>query len=318
MEHPSTRAHPLNVLSLLVAVAGLAFGVAAYARTVTTDAAARSATLPYQGFLEQNGIPVGGAQDLTFELFQEEAPGGSAVWSETHNGVVVTGGAFAVDLGSVVDLPGGVLAGSRWLQVSVGGVALTGRQLLGSVAFARRASPGQDFAVDGVLSAQSAELTGGISAQSAQLSGTVSAQAGFGYVPVGTILPWHRDVMGAANPQALPTGWVECAGGTVNDAASPINGATIPDLNHQVYAGGRGRYLRGGTVSGNLNGSTVYTGNANLYNGIGGGTYYGACYGQFNESENGTRLSYSTSDNSLGSPYVQVTAMTVIYIMRIK
>ncbi|MBI5493871.1 MAG: hypothetical protein HY904_02525 [Deltaproteobacteria bacterium] len=305
-------------LSLVTGLAGLGLGAAAFARTVTTDAAARSATLPYQGFLEQDGTPVSGTRDLVFELFAEEAPGGTPVWSEAHAGVAVLAGRFGVNLGDTTDLPRAALDGSRWLQVSVGGTPLSGRQVLGSVPFARRGAPGQDFAVDGTLSA--AALTGGdiTLTGSVTAGGNISAAPGFGYVPVGTILPWHRDVRGTGSPLPLPVGWVECSGGTVNDAASPLNGAAIPDLNNQVYSGGRGRYLRGGTVSGVTNPSTAYAGNGSRYTGNGGGVYYGACYGQFNDSENGTLISYSTGDNTLGNPYVQVTAMTVVYIMRVR
>jgi hypothetical protein len=58
-------------------------------------------------------------------------------------------GVFSVMLGDTVDMVNTALAGNRWLQVSVGGVPLNGRQLLGSAPFARRGAPGQDFHVDG-------------------------------------------------------------------------------------------------------------------------------------------------------------------------
>jgi hypothetical protein len=60
--------------------------------------------------------------------------------------------------------------------------------------------------------------------------------------PIGTILPWHKNIVSPA--LTLPDGFVECNGQTLSDANSPINGATIPNLN------GDGRFLRGASTSG--------------------------------------------------------------------
>ena len=66
--------------------------------------------------------------------------------------------------------------------------------------------------------------------------------------PIGSIIAWHKDLAGVP---ALPDGWVECDGGTVSDADSPLNGQAIPDLNTAVdYSAGR--FLRGGATSGEL------------------------------------------------------------------
>ncbi len=61
--------------------------------------------------------------------------------------------------------------------------------------------------------------------------------------PVGSVIAWHKDLSGAP---ALPEGWVECNGGTVNDSRSPLKGQAIPNLN------GERRFLRGGSTSGSL------------------------------------------------------------------
>src|SRR5262249_47048630 len=113
-------------------------------------------------------------------------------------------------------------------------------------------------------------------------------------IPVGGIIAWHRDLPGVP---ALPENYIECNGQEVTDSASPLYTQHVPDLNSQVYAGGRGRYLRGGTTSGTLNASSEFTGNANLYMGTGGGGYYGACYGSWINTEHGNLPSYSTTDN---------------------
>jgi len=62
-------------------------------------------------------------------------------------------------------------------------------------------------------------------------------------VPIGTILAWHKNLTGCP---ALPAGWVECNGGTLDNPDSPFNGQAIPNLN-----GGK-RFLRGGSISGDL------------------------------------------------------------------
>ena len=65
--------------------------------------------------------------------------------------------------------------------------------------------------------------------------------SGFGIVPVGTILPWHKSLTGTPD---LPDGWVEVNGQTISDSDSVYDGVTLPDLN------GEGRFLRGGGTSG--------------------------------------------------------------------
>ncbi len=138
-------------------------------------------------------------------------------------------------------------------------------------------------------------------------------------VPIGGIIAWHKSL--DAGVGSLPDGYLECNGQTVSDAASPLDGVVLPDLNGQAYAGGRGRYLRGGNTSGLFNNSSRYSGNGSTYAGS-TGPYFGACYGMWYDTENGTLSSYTDANagqpNNLGNPYVQVTAMTVVFIMRVR
>ncbi len=69
------------------------------------------------------------------------------------------------------------------------------------------------------------------------------AISGFGIVPIGSIIAWHKSLTGGPS---LPDGWVECAGQTLSDVDSPYNGQVIPDLNSG------GRFLRGSATSGTL------------------------------------------------------------------
>ncbi len=75
-------------------------------------------------------------------------------------------------------------------------------------------------------------------------------------MPVGVILAWHRDMpTDPGQPPftpAIPAGWVECNGQTLDDPESPFHGQTIPNLNAQAYYDWNegGAFLRGGTTSG--------------------------------------------------------------------
>jgi hypothetical protein len=63
-------------------------------------------------------------------------------------------------------------------------------------------------------------------------------------MPVGSILAWHRDLLGAGLPLELPPGWASCDGQVLNDPESILHGQQLPNLN------GEKRFLRGGNVSG--------------------------------------------------------------------
>lgn len=79
----------------------------------------------------------------------------------------------------------------------------------------------------------------------------LSPNSQIGVVPIGSIIAWHGNLVGVGS---LPDGWVLCRGGTVYDVDSPINGRTIPNLNGNTTSSSgdtsRGRFLRGGTISG--------------------------------------------------------------------
>jgi hypothetical protein len=72
--------------------------------------------------------------------------------------------------------------------------------------------------------------------------------------PIGTILPWAKSITGVP---ALPANWIECTGATISDAASPMNGQTVPNLN------GGNNFLRGNSTSGGT-GTLAATGSADI------------------------------------------------------
>ena len=86
------------------------------------------------------GTPASGTFTITLRLYPT-ATAASATWTETHTGVVVTGGLLDVALGSVVALPPAILEGTSeaWLGVTVNAEPELSRARLRSVAYAHHA-----------------------------------------------------------------------------------------------------------------------------------------------------------------------------------
>lgn len=67
-------------------------------------------------------------------------------------------------------------------------------------------------------------------------------------VPIGTILAWHPNLTNP--PLPIPEGFAACNGTTIAVSGGPLRGTLyIPDLNG---AGSKGRFLRGGDHSGDM------------------------------------------------------------------
>jgi len=64
-------------------------------------------------------------------------------------------------------------------------------------------------------------------------------------VPIGSVVAWLKSMPGTP---ALPDGWVECNGQTVELSGSPYQGRTVPNLNGANEE--PQRFLRGSTASG--------------------------------------------------------------------
>lgn len=94
--------------------------------------------MPYQGLLlDDAGQPLTDTVDLAFAIYDGLA-GGAALWTETHAGVLVVDGVYAVKLGSTTPIPTGILSGgARFLEISVEGEILAPRQQLLAVPYAR-------------------------------------------------------------------------------------------------------------------------------------------------------------------------------------
>jgi hypothetical protein len=93
--------------------------------------------IDFQGRLTSNdNVPRTGVANLTFEIYAAQT-GGSALWSEVQNPVIVTNGIFNVFLGSNTPLGSSLFenADNRWLQITVDGELLTPRVRLVTSAF---------------------------------------------------------------------------------------------------------------------------------------------------------------------------------------
>lgn len=108
--------------------------------------------IDYQGFLKNNlGAPVTASLSMGFTIYTAST-GGSSKWSETQNSVSVSGGLFNVTLGSVAPLHDSVFnQGDRWLEISIGGSALSPRSRIVSAAYSERVQT-VDGAGGGIIS----------------------------------------------------------------------------------------------------------------------------------------------------------------------
>lgn len=182
-------------------------------------------------------------------------------------------------------------------------------------------APTRVLDVNGTVRIRGGGATAGDFLMSQDANGNATwSRDGYGLVPIGSIIAWHGNMAGVPG---LPTGWVECNGGTVSDAASPMNGQPIPNLNGGTTSrsgdASRGRFLRGNTTSGffehdqsnNLewvNHDDSGNGDTNDYLPENGGTV--------------TIRNYSTSGDRYQSRLegieTRVTNMSVRWIIRIK
>lgn len=87
--------------------------------------------ISYQGVLTASpgGSPVNGMRNLGFALYESEDDFATPIWTETHLGVHVQHGVFAVYLGSATPFPSSVdFSKQYWLGISIdGGAELTPR-----------------------------------------------------------------------------------------------------------------------------------------------------------------------------------------------
>lgn len=120
-------------------------------------------------------------------------------------------------------------------------------------------NPTSKLEVDGNIRTQGFEMNIGVSngyllTSDSIGNGTWQAPNIAGFVPIGSIISWAKNLTGVPS---LQNNFVECNGQTLIDTDSPLNNQVIPNLNG--YGGNAKRFLRGGTASGNIGGSDSHT-----------------------------------------------------------
>lgn len=147
-----------------------------------------------------------------------------------------------------------------------------------------------------------------------------------GVFPIGSIIAWHNRIDFPA--LTLTNGWQLCDGSVINDAESPLNGLTTPDLNNTTTSTSgdtsNGRFLRGSDTSGLY--QSEQTNNLSLVTALGSS----GSSPNLILNENGS-TGFLTTDDWNGNGFTRdrygfqlrgvetrVTNMSVVYIMRIK
>ncbi len=189
----------------------------------------------YQGMLtDDGGIPLNGSYDLTFSIYSISS-GGSALWHETHNDVLVDNGLFSVILGSTTSIPSSVFEGAeRYLGIKVDAdPELTPRIQLTSVGYAYMAETAisdGDWTVSGDNIYSSVSGNVGIGAapptEKLDVAGTVK-MSGFMMAPsasAGYVLT--SDGSGVGTWQEAPGGEIDGSGGA-NYIPKFTSGTTI-------------------------------------------------------------------------------------------
>ncbi len=125
----------------LLLVAALIVTTQVWAKPLTSPVNAPGSsvtTVNYQGRLaDSGGTPLDGTYGMSFSLWDADT-GGSLIWGpESHAAVPVSDGLFNVGLGSESGgIPTNVWDGYRYLEITVGGEALSPRELIRSVPIA--------------------------------------------------------------------------------------------------------------------------------------------------------------------------------------
>jgi hypothetical protein len=209
--------------------------------------------LHYQGYLT-NGAEEGincpdplqceTQYDLRFRIYDSEVSG-VVLWEETHGDVAIFQGSFHVLLGQGEAISGELMAGPRWLAVSINGAPdLSPRQKMVSAAYALRAN-----VADNATTAINATQLGGVDAADFALIAEVDAEDNDTLATLPCLEGQFAQVVGGAwncmgNAPGIPTSMpgactAESAGVMYLDAASGVvwvcDGSTYNKLK---YCGG--------------------------------------------------------------------------------
>jgi hypothetical protein len=182
-------------------------------------------------------------------------------------------------------------------------------------------TPSTELDIDGTIRIRGGSPTAGDVLMASNTNGDGAwTTAGYGIVPIGSIVAWHGNMSGVPN---LPTGWIECNGQIIADSTSPMNGAAVPDLNGNTTSRSGdvslGRFLRGATTSGTL--QEDHSNNLDFVN-IDDSSNNDVQEYLDDDGSVATLRAYNTSDDRIQMRHegveTRVTNMSVRWIIRVK
>jgi hypothetical protein len=118
-------------------------------------------------------------------------------------------------------------------------------------------------------------------------------------IPVGGVFAWLKNFSGVP---ALPDNYMELDGSVVADAASPLNGQTLPNLQ------GSNQWIRGNSTSGGTGGSSTHS---HAYSGS--NTQSGA-----NKFANGSLQGFASHSGTTVVASSEPAHYFVVWVIRIK
>lgn len=248
------------------------------------------AKLGFQGrLIKSDGTPELGVVSIVFSVYSAET-GGTVLWTETQQ-IALSDGFYATFLGDVAPILPTVFNGAeRFLELTIGGTALTPRMRINSVAYALMANDARNV-VGGAVDASSIKVGGttvidstgtlvGSAAYGATTGGglTLDANSDFGLLTscsAGQVLSWNGATWAcstitaggsysvAANGGLALTGTAfslltTCTAGQILKATSPGVWACAADAG-TTYTAGAGLSLVGSAFTVNFLGTGVAT-----------------------------------------------------------
>lgn len=227
----SNRQYFVLAGSIVVAVATMYFVIQASAQSPKRPAAVNATNalsapstapslIPFQGQLtDQQGNPVTPEQPLTLVFRIYKTPtGGVPAWEEAQQNVEVVAGRFTVLLGTLNEFEDLSLFNST---VYLGITPDDGNPATADVELRPRQ------AIVPIIAAVHS-----VTSEHAKLADVARACPSIiGEVPIGGILPYF------GTEASLPANFMICAGQSVSDPTSPLNGQQIPDLQSMFVRG---------------------------------------------------------------------------------
>ncbi len=207
---------------------------------LASSAVARAQGVPgsvsFTARLAEGGAPITGTRSFDLKLFDAET-GGTQVWTETHNGVMVQDGLAFLSMGGQSSmLDAFTLDGSpRWLQISVNGTIMAPRLPVESVPYAIRAGTATNAETLEGLSATDfvTGVTVGPGLSGGGSSGDVLLSADTAYVQrrVGPCGAGNAIQVIAVDgtPTCIPVGSGDITGVTVMPGSGLTGGAAMGD-----------------------------------------------------------------------------------------